>query len=148
MLLPRLRLAPGLLLLCLAARAALGGPAPLNLPGSALWFNGPNDRDPTFLGSMLVPGIVGGAADQITVSAWVKIDRHKTHNLVAISYSRAAGWALFIDGAAKACFGLFQKSPSRRSPPGPCSRARTGTTSRAFSTAGPSRSTWTPRQGR
>ena len=109
MLLPRLRLAPGLLLLCLAARAALGGPAPLNLPGSALWFNGPNDRDPTFLGSMHVPGIVGGAADQITVSAWVKIDRHKTHNLVAISESRAAGWALFIDGAAKACFGLFQK---------------------------------------
>ena len=34
----------------------------------------------------------------LTVSAWVRIDRHKQHNLIAGSFDRIDGWSLFVDG--------------------------------------------------
>ncbi|QDZ24962.1 hypothetical protein HOP50_15g75050 [Chloropicon primus] len=42
-----------------------------------------------------------------TVSAWVKVDRHKRYNWVAGTANRENGWALFLDEGEKACFGLF-----------------------------------------
>jgi len=38
----------------------------------------------------------------------VRVRAHKTHNWVVGTDRRDAGWAIFIDGGEKACFGLFQ----------------------------------------
>ena len=48
------------------------------------------------------------AHNQVTVSAWVKIRKHRTHNWVVGTTDRDAGFSMFVDAGEKVCFGLFQ----------------------------------------
>ncbi|KAK9814541.1 hypothetical protein WJX72_007631 [[Myrmecia] bisecta] len=50
-----------------------------------------------------------GAAQSVTVSAWVRVRVHKQHNWVLGTADRQGGFALFVDAGEKVNFGLFQE---------------------------------------
>ena len=90
------------------------GPTPATLLGArrSLLFqgassSGSNKGRGTFYRSSAIGSTV---TDEVTLSAWVKIRRHKRYNWVAGTVNRSNGWALFIDEAEKACFGLFKEN--------------------------------------
>lgn len=76
-------------------------------PGFALRFDGPASTHPG-PGLVELPLLHGGSNSTITISVWARIEKHKTHNLLATSGSREAGWALFVDKGEQAIFGLWQ----------------------------------------
>ena len=77
-------------------------------PGFALRFGGPTSAHPG-PGLVELPLLHGGSNATITISVWARIEKHKTHNLLATSGSREAGWALFVDKGEQAIFGLWQQ---------------------------------------
>ena len=76
-------------------------------PRGSLYFDGasPDPRQTTYYES---PAIEAVGLRGATVSAWVRVERHKRYNWVAGTANRDNGWALFVDEGEKACFGLFQ----------------------------------------
>ena len=82
---------------------------PLPVPGMALRFDGHGAASAQGAGLIELPLLKGSSNETITVSVWARIEKHKTHNLLASSGSREAGWALFVDKGEQALFGLWQQ---------------------------------------
>ena len=81
----------------------------LPTPGLALRFDGHGTASAQGMGLVELPRLTGSSNTTITVSVWARIEKHKTHNLLASSGSREAGWALFVDKGEQALFGLWQQ---------------------------------------
>lgn len=54
-----------------------------------------------------------GSTSGVMAEAWVRVKTHKTHNWVVGTDRRDRGWALFVDGGERACFGLFRDKALR-----------------------------------
>lgn len=67
-------------------------------PTQALRFNNS--------GIMVVQKPLGAdvSISSVTVEAWLRIHKHKSHNWVVGTISRQAGWAMFIDGSARVSY--------------------------------------------
>ena len=110
---PAAVLAAVLGLLAAPLRGAGSVTHPLPMPGMALRFDGHGAASVQGAGLIELPLLEGSSNETITVSVWARIEKHKTHNLLASSGSREAGWALFVDKGEQALFGLWQQRSLR-----------------------------------